>query len=269
MASSKANKSSNGDGRGSVAGTSYSLNGVSKGESDGGRIQKRKHYNPRRAERNAADPSRPYHNSTDSNNAKISAVSSSTTSDAQKLSSSTKNQTQTTTTTTLTNNNGSSSDQVSMKPQRYVSEDFQIPLGPQGKLALEDGEGELDIENTVVLLNFVSKKENKRKQPSRRAKVNQSNSEDRKLCFPLDIKNMKEYNALSENEADFCSTLRIKPELFIKCKSTFISDSRKQGGIKRVHILRAARPLMDELGANKIIRVYDFLIAGGVVIEKP
>ena len=77
------------------------------------------------------------------------------------------------------------------------------------------------------------------------------------------MSNLKGVEVLTEDEAHFCSIMRIRPEDFIKSKQTLISESKKNGALKRSSLLK-----ITPMDANKFYRVFDFLVYAQVINGK-
>jgi transcriptional adapter 2-alpha len=83
----------------------------------------------------------------------------------------------------------------------------------------------------------------------------------RKPPTPLNLANAASLDLLSTEEQNLCSTLRVLPKPYLMIKETYLRENeRRKGLLKR----RDARKMM-KIDVNKSGRIFDFLVANGIL----
>lgn len=83
----------------------------------------------------------------------------------------------------------------------------------------------------------------------------------RKPPAPLNLANAASLDLLSSEEQNLCSTLRVLPKPYLMIKETYLRENeRRKGLLKR----RDARKMM-KIDVNKSGRIFDFLVANGIL----
>uniref|UniRef100_A0A131XYL6 Transcriptional adapter n=1 Tax=Ixodes ricinus TaxID=34613 RepID=A0A131XYL6_IXORI len=82
----------------------------------------------------------------------------------------------------------------------------------------------------------------------------------RRRAPPLQVEGMLGYEKLTPNERELCANLRLVPETYLLFKSLLISEYEKLGCLR----LANARAII-KIDVNKTRKIYDFLVAEGVV----
>lgn len=81
------------------------------------------------------------------------------------------------------------------------------------------------------------------------------------LATPLNLANAASLDLLSSEEQNLCSTLRVMPKPYLMIKETYLRENeRRKGLLKR----RDARKMM-KIDVNKSGRIFDFLVANGIL----
>ena len=79
---------------------------------------------------------------------------------------------------------------------------------------------------------------------------------------PLSLANSPALDLLSMEEQHFCSTLRVLPKPYLVIKEMYIRENeRRKGHLKR----RDARKML-KIDVNKSGKIFDFLVASGVLM---
>ncbi|EEC07050.1 transcriptional adaptor, putative [Ixodes scapularis] len=87
-----------------------------------------------------------------------------------------------------------------------------------------------------------------------------TNLNSRRRAPPLQVEGLLGYEKLTPNERELCANLRLVPETYLLFKSLLISEYEKLGCLR----LANARAII-KIDVNKTRKIYDFLVAEGVV----
>ncbi|KAH7958770.1 hypothetical protein HPB49_005026 [Dermacentor silvarum] len=82
----------------------------------------------------------------------------------------------------------------------------------------------------------------------------------RRTAPPLAIEGMPGYDKLNTQERELCAGLRIVPEMYLHFKGLLVNEYEKLGSLR----LANARAII-KIDVNKTRKLYDFLLAEGVV----
>ncbi|XP_013387803.1 transcriptional adapter 2-alpha [Lingula anatina] len=86
----------------------------------------------------------------------------------------------------------------------------------------------------------------------------------RKSAPPLDIIGMPGYDKLLPREKEMCASVRLVPQAFLDFKTLLVNECRKHGCLK----LAQARQMI-KIDVNKTRKIYDFLVAEGLLNKEP